>query len=139
MTRGALLVAAALAIAPAGCGSPRRDECRALTATINTTADRVDKAQASPLDPSGLKALADALDKSAAEADALKLTVPELQAHAKSYSSLTRDVAKTAREMAAAGEARDRPRADAAGDAMEKLAANEPKLLGEVNKICLGE
>jgi len=99
----------------------------------------VDKAQASALDPSGLKALADALDKSATEAEALKLTVPDLQKHAKAYAALNRDVAKTAREMAAAGEASDRAKAEAAGDAMEKIVANEPKLVGEVNKLCLAE
>lgn len=126
-------------VALAGCASPKRDECRALATMMNQTADRVDKAQASALDPSGLKALADALDKSATEAEALKLTVPDLQKHAKAYAALNRDVAKTAREMAAAGEASDRAKAEAAGDAMEKIVANEPKLVGEVNKLCLAE
>ncbi len=123
----------------AGCASAKREECRALSSMMNQTADRVDKAQASALDPSGLKALADALDKSATEADALKLTMPELQKHAKAYAALNRDVAKVAREMAAAGEAGDRAKAEAAGDAMEKAVANEPKLVAEVNKLCLSE
>ena len=135
-TSGVLLLGV---VALAGCASPKRDECRALSTMMNQTADRVDKAQASALDPSGLKALADALDKSATEAEALKLTVPDLQKHAKAYAALNRDVAKTAREMAAAGEASDRAKAEAAGDAMEKIVANEPKLVGEVNKLCLAE
>lgn len=135
--RGLLLAAAAIAIA--GCGSPKRDECRSLSVAINATADRVEKAQASPLDPSGLKALADALDKSAGEMDALKLSVPDLQKHAKAYSGLTRDIAKTAREMAVAGEANDQAKATAANDAMEKLAANEPKMIAELNKLCQAE
>lgn len=134
-----LLPLAALGIASLGCASPKRDECRALMGAVNTTADRVDKAQASTLDPSGLKALADGLEKSATEADALRLTIPDLQKHAKAYSALTRDIAKTARDMAAAGETHDRPRAEAAGDAMEKLAAQEPKLLRDLNGFCLGE
>lgn len=137
---GSLLVAVAVAVLfGAGCASAKREECRALSSMMNQTADRVDKAQASALDPSGLKALAEALDKSATEADALKLTMPELQKHAKAYAALNRDVAKVAREMAAAGEAGDRAKAEAAGEAMEKVVANEPKLVAEVNKLCLSE
>lgn len=134
-----LAAALALVLAAAGCSSPKRDECRALSTLINATADRVDEAQASPLDPSGLKALADVLEKSAAEADALKLGVPELAKHAKDYAALQRDVAKAAREMAAAGEASDQPRAEAAGQALEKLVANEPKLMADVNKLCASD
>ncbi len=136
-SRAAFLALAALLAA--GCASPKRDECRALSTMINTTADRIDKAQASPLDPSGLKALADALEKSAGEADALKLTVPDLSKQAKAYGQLTRDVAKTARDMAAAGEANDIEKAKEASVAMEKLVGGEPKLVAEVNKLCVGE
>lgn len=124
------------ALLAAGCASPRRDECRTLSTMINATADRVEKAQASPLDPSGLKALADVLDKSAGDADALKLTTPELQKQAKAYAALTRQVAQTARDMAAAGDAGDLPKAQAANLAMEKAIANEPLLLADVNKLC---
>lgn len=134
--RALVLVLGAIAALAIGCGSPRRDECRTLSTMINATADRVEKAQASPLDPSGLKALADALDKSAGESDALKLTVPELQKQAKAYAALTRQVAQTAREMAAGGEAGDITKAEAANQAMEKAIANEPALLAEVNKLC---
>ncbi|MFO0592634.1 MAG: hypothetical protein U0441_34135 [Polyangiaceae bacterium] len=124
------------AIVVAACGSAKRDECRSLSTLMNQGADKIDKAQATALDPSGLKALADTLDKTATEADALKLTVPELVTHRKSYAALLRDTSKTAREMAAAGEAGDRPKAEAAGDAMEKIVAAEPKLVADVNKAC---
>lgn len=130
-----LTAAAALALL-AGCGSPKRDECRSLQTLINTTADGIDKAQASPLDPSGLKALADVLEKSATDAEALKLTVPELAKHAKDYAALQRDVAKTARDMAVAGEAADQPAAESANKAMERLVPNEPKLVADLNKFC---
>ena len=135
----ALVLAASLSLALAACASAKRDECRTLSTMINATADRVDEAQASPLDPSGLKALADVLEKSATEADTLKLTVPELTKHAKDYAALQRDVAKTAREMAAAGEANDQGRAETAGQALEKLVAMEPKLVSEVNKLCAAD
>ena len=134
--RSAILALCALL---AGCGSAKRDECRSLTTAINVTADRIDKAQASALDPGGLKSLADVLDQSAGEVDALKLTVPDLSTQAKAYAALTRDVAKTAREMAAAGEANDVEKAKAAGLAMEKAIGSEPKLIADVNKMCLGE
>ena len=134
--RAAPVLLGLVAIVAAACGSAKRDECRSLSALMNQSADKIDKAQATALDPSGLKALADTLDKSATEADALKLTVPELQAHRKTYATLLRDTSKTAREMAVAGEAGDRPKAEAAGDAMEKIVAAEPKLVADVNKTC---
>lgn len=129
----------ALALLVAGCASPKRDECRAVSTMINATADRIDKAQASALDPSGLKALAEVLDKSAGEAEALKLSVPDLAKQAKAYATLTRDVAKSAREMAAAGEVGDVEKAKEASVGMEKLVGAEPKLVADVNKLCLGE
>lgn len=137
--RTTALALVAILAAISGCGSEKRDQCRALSTTMNQAADRIDKAQASALDPSGLKALADALDKSATETDALKITVPDLQKQQKSYAALLRDVSKTAREMASAGEAGDRAKAEAAGDAMEKIVGAEPKLVAEVNKLCAAD
>ncbi len=89
-----------------------------------------------PLDPSGLKALAEVLEKSATDAEALKLTVPELTKHAKDYAALQRDVAKTARDMAMAGETNDQPAAETANRSMEKLVPSEPKLIADLNKLC---
>jgi hypothetical protein len=111
----ALLLVAALS---AACSSPKREECRALTTLINASADRFDKGQASVLDPTGLKALAD------------------VQQQAKDYASLVRNVAKTARAMAAAAEGGDLEKAKAANTEMEKLVADEPKLIAAVNKVC---
>lgn len=136
--RSALGLAFIIATA-AGCASPKRDECRTVTTMMNATADRVDKAQSSPLDPSGLKALAEVLDKSAVQAEALRLTVPEVQKQAKAYAELTREVARTAREMATAGETGDRTKAEAANRTMEQAVAKEPQLVADVNKVCLGE
>lgn len=137
LTSAALALVAAVALTlVGGCASPRRDECRKLSAIINATTDRVDKAQASPLDPSGLKSLAEALEKTATEAEALKLTVPELNKQATDYGALMREVAKTARDMAAGGEAGDITRAEAANQEMVKAIAKEPPLIAEVNKLC---
>ena len=121
------------------CASPKRDECRAFVTVINTGADRIDKAQATTLDPTGLKSLAEGLDKSATETEALKVTVTDLQPHTKDYASLVRDVARTARAMAAAGETGDLEKAKAANAEMEKLVGNEPKVIAGVNKLCSGE
>jgi hypothetical protein len=134
LTNAALALIAA--VTTAACASPKRDECRAFVTVINTGADRVDKAQVSALDPTGLKALADGLEKSATEADALKPTVTDLQKQTKDYASLVRDVAKTARAMAAAGEGGDLEKAKAASTEMEKLVGNEPKVIADVNKLC---
>jgi hypothetical protein len=137
--RGLLALAlSVLLTAAAGCASPKRDECRAVTTMMNVTAERIEKAQATPLDPGGLKALAEALDKSAGAADALKLSVPDVQKQAKTYAAVMREVAQTARDMAAAGEALDKTKAETAGRAMEQAVAKEPPVVAETNKICLG-
>jgi hypothetical protein len=132
-------MAVGLALLLAGCSSQKREECRALSTLVNATADSIDKAKSSALDPSGLKSLADVLEKAATDTDALKLKVPETTKHAKDYAALLRDVANTCREMAAAGEAADQPKAEAAGQTMEKLVAGEPKLVAELNKFCSAE
>lgn len=126
-------------LALSACASPRREECRALGTLINAGADRIEKAQSSALDPTGLKALADVLEKSATDAEALKLTAEDVQKHAVSYATLVRGVAQTARAMAAAGEAGDLEKAKAANAAMEKLVGEEPKLIADVNKVCSKE
>lgn len=135
----AALLATALCTLSACGSSTKREECRSLTTVINAGADRVEKAQSTVLDPAGLKGLSDSLEKSATEAEALKLTTPELQQHAKDYAALVRDVAKTARAMAAASESLDIDKAKAASAEMEKLTGNEPKLVSAVNKVCTGE
>ncbi|MEZ4298030.1 MAG: hypothetical protein R3B70_23940 [Polyangiaceae bacterium] len=135
--RTALLLAATLALT--ACGSPRRDDCRTLGALLNNGADRIDKARATPLDPHGLKSLADILEQTATEADALKLQSEDLQKLSKDYASLLREVARNARDMATAGEAGDADKAKAESETMEKLIAAEPKLIAEVNKLCSAE
>lgn len=138
---GALTAAllAAAALAPAGCGSQKREECRSLTSLINAGAEGVEKVQASALDPAGLKSVATVLEKSAGDAEALKLTDAALQKQAKDYAALMRAVAKEAREMAAAAENGDLEKAKAANAAMEKLVGDEPRVIGEVNKVCTAE
>jgi soluble cytochrome b562 len=132
-----MLAAAALLIT--ACVSPKREECRSLTTLINTGADQVEKAQSTALDPAGLKTLAEALEKSATGAEALKLTDPELQKQAKEYAVLMREVAKTAQAMSAAASAGDLEKAKAASSEMEKHVGYEPKVIAAVNKVCAAE
>lgn len=137
LAKGVASFVAVLALS--ACGSLKREECRALSTLVNAGADGIEKAQASALDPNGLKALAAVLEKSATDAEALKLTTDDVQKHATSYASLVRGVAKTARDMAAAGEAGDLEKAKAANAAMEKLVGEEPKLIADMNKVCSKE
>lgn len=129
-------VCAAIAGLIAGCGNAAPTDCAALVGVVNKSAERIEETTATTTDPSGLKALADAVEKAGAEAEALKLGDPALRKQAKDYAAMTRDVAKVTREMAAAGEARDKTRADAAKEALEKAVAAEPLVLKEVNRIC---
>lgn len=137
LAKGVAAFVAVLALS--ACGSLKREECRALSTLVNAGADGIEKAQASALDPNGLKALAAVLEKSATDAEALKLTTDDVQKHAAGYAALVRGVAKTARDMAAAGEAGDLEKAKAANAAMEKLVGEEPKLIADLNKVCSKE
>lgn len=121
------------------CGSPRRDDCKTLSVAVNISTDRIEKAQATPLDPHGLKALADALEKSGSEVEALKLTTPDTQKLAKDYVALVRDTAKSARSMASFGEAGEIEKAKAESQNLEKLVGSEPKLVADINKFCASE
>ncbi|MBK8255328.1 MAG: hypothetical protein IPK82_22055 [Polyangiaceae bacterium] len=136
------IIAALLTLAAStliACGSPRRDDCKTLSTAVNVATDRIEKAQATPLDPHGLKALADALEKSGSEVEALKLTTPDTQKLAKDYVTLVRDTAKSARAMAASGEAGEIEKAKGESQNLEKLVGGEPKLVADINKFCAAE
>jgi hypothetical protein len=83
-----------------------------------------------------LKKMADAMDKVAADAAAVKLTIPELQKYSADYQNMAKEVAKAAREMAAAAEAKDPEKINTAQATMEKAVKQEDPLVDSINKFC---
>ena len=135
--RGAASVAA-LALAT-GCGSTKVAECNGLVQVVNAGVTSVDKQPKPTEDPTGvlgLRALADVMDKVAVDAAKVALTVPELKKLSADYQSMARDVGKSARDMAAAADAKDIPKVNAAWAALEKAYNREEPLVEELNKLC---
>jgi hypothetical protein len=132
LTVGACLLAA-------GCGQKKINECNAIIQVINTGVQNLEKGGKFSGDPSGvgeLKAMADAMDKVAADAAKVDLTIPELKKYSTDYQAMAKEVAKAARDMAAAAEAKDANKINAAQAAMEKAVKQEDPLVDSINKFC---
>jgi DNA repair ATPase RecN len=132
----ALLVAAA---ASGGCGQKKITECNAMVQVINSGMASIEKVPKNEADPSGvssLRALAEALDKVAADAGAVQITLPELKKMRDEYQRIAKDIAKGERELATAAQERDKTRRDAAEAALDAVVKEENPLVEQINKYC---
>ncbi|HEY4117425.1 MAG TPA: hypothetical protein VGM56_06195 [Byssovorax sp.] len=123
----------------AGCGQKKVTECNAMIRVINDGVNSLQKGTKSATDENGvadLKALADAMDKVAGDSAKVELTIPELKKYNTDYQAMAKDVAKTAREMAAAAEAKDVAKITTAQAAMDKAVKQEDPLVDGINKFC---
>lgn len=128
-----------LAAATAGCGQKKIAECNALVQVINAGVVSLEKAPKNESDPSGisdLRAMADAMDKVAADAGNVQLTVPELRKLRDDYHKMAKEIAKAERELAAAAEERNAARRSAAEGTLEAAVKQEDPLVDQINKYC---
>lgn len=133
------LLACALLVGAGGCGQKKINECNNLIQVINAGVQNLEKGTKAPGDESGvteLKAMADSMDKVATDASKVEITIPELKKYATDYQNMARDVAKAAREMAAAAQAKDMTKLNSAQAAMEKAVKQEDPLVDSINKYC---
>ncbi|WP_437680405.1 hypothetical protein [Sorangium sp. So ce131] len=138
-TLAAALVA--LGLGAGGCGQNKIAECNALIEVINKGVQSIDKGSKAGADQGGsseLKAMADAMDKVAADAAQVKLTTPELQKFSGEYQAMAKDVAKAARDLAAAADANDAEKTNTAQAAIEKAIKQEDPLVDNINQFCQG-
>ena len=136
---GGGLVSLATLLLGVGCDQKKVVECQSLIQVINAgvqTLEKQDKLESEPSGISALKAMADVLDKLAADAAKVQLTATELQGYAAGYQAMAREVSKSAREMAVAAEAKDELKLGAAQAAMEKAVKQEDPLVDNINKFC---
>jgi hypothetical protein len=134
-----LLVAAAGAVV--GCGPSKVAECNRLVEVVNTGVASLDQGMKATSDPTGvanLRSMAEAMEKAAADAEKVELTIAELKDYSKRYQTMARDVAKSARDMAAAVDAKDNAKMTAAQNAMENAVKTEDPLVESINKFCGG-
>jgi len=138
-----IVVASVLSIGAAllvtGCGQKKINECNALIQVINTGVQNLEKGNKIAGDATGvaeLKGMADAMDKVAGDAGKVELTIPELKKQRDDYQTMAKEVAKAARDMASAAEAKDANKINAAQAAMEKAVKQEDPLVDGINKFC---
>ncbi|MFT3769810.1 MAG: hypothetical protein QM820_30605 [Minicystis sp.] len=128
-----------LAIAASGCGQKKITECNALVQVINAGVVSLEKAPKNEADPSGisdLRAMAESMDKIAAEAASVQLTQPELKKLRDDYHKMAKEIAKAERELAAAAEERNNARRTAAEGTLESAVKQEDPLVDQINKYC---
>src|ERR1700710_1024456 len=109
---GIALTASAVGLGSVGCGRQRNTECAAFIAVINDGVKRLEQspteavAKAKPggedASVGGLKVMAETMEKVGADAAKLELTIPELKKFNADYQGMVKEVARAAREMAAA-------------------------------------
>src|SRR6185312_12451926 len=107
------LLLAVLLLPALGCGQKKINECNAVVQVINAGVVSLEKAPKNEGDPTGvsdLKSMADAMDKVAADAAAVQLTLPKLIRLRDDYHKMAKDIAKAERELAAAAQERDAAR-----------------------------
>jgi hypothetical protein len=121
-----------------GCGPVRKiKECGKVTGTIN---DGVTKAKAAvgsgPAGPAELRKIAEVYDGLAADMGKIEVTTPEVKKEADEYQTMAREVARAAREAAAATESRDKPKVVAARADFDKVRKQEEDVVGRINTVC---
>src|SRR5262245_55369972 len=95
------------------------------------------KARATPQPGDELRMLAAALEKTDEEASRVELTVPELQGARSEYLAMVRAVAKSARDIADAAEAKDVAGIAKGQAAMEEATRLEDAVVNRINRICV--
>ncbi|TKD00807.1 hypothetical protein [Polyangium fumosum] len=135
----AAIVGAALLVGATACGQKKVGECNQLIEVINKGVESLNKTPKGGTDPTGaneLKSMADAMDKVAADAAKVELTIPDLKKYSTEYQAMAKDVAKAARDMAAAAEAKDLAKINSAQAALDKAVKQEDPLVDSINKFC---
>lgn len=133
------LLTVALLLGAGACGQKKITECNNLIQVINAGVQNLEKGTKAAGDETGvaeLKSMADAMDKVADDAAKVDITIPELKKYETEYQTMARDVAKAAREMAAAAQSKDMAKLNAAQSAMEKAVKQEDPLVDSINKYC---
>lgn len=124
----------------AACGQSKISECNALIEVLNKGAANIDKGTkavaANPMATAEYKGLSDAASTVADEASKVELKIEELKKFSADYQGVMKEFAKTARDTAAAVEAKDTAKMTSAANAMEKVGKQEETLIADINKFC---
>ena len=126
-------------VAFTGCAQKRVAECNALIAVINSGVQGLEKAPKADNDPTGatgLKAMAERMDKVAAETASVPVTIVEVKKLSAEYQKMAKEIARAERELSAAAEARDAAKQATANQALDAAVKQEDPLIDSINKFC---
>ena len=132
-------LALCLLTAALGCGQKKITECNALVQVINAGVVSLEKAPKNDADRTGvsdLRTMADAMDKVAADAAGVALTLPELKKLRDEYQKMAKDIGKAERELAAAAQDHDLSHRAAAESALQAVVKQEDPIVDAINKYC---
>lgn len=139
MPRPSGFALAVLLVASSACGRSKVTQCNALVAAMNGGAQavsKIDNVSTDPKSAGAIRQIGEALEKAGQEVTKLELSVAELKGFRDQYVALSKDTAATARDMAAAAEAKDKDKITATSAALEKQVAAEQALVDNLNKFC---
>ncbi len=122
-----------------GCTQKKVQECESLVQVINGGVQSVDKAGKPSTEDGGiqdLQSMADSMDRVAADASKLPLTVPELKKFAGDYQTMAKGLASGARAIASVAQLKDAKKTAEAQTAMERSIKQEASLVDAINKFC---
>jgi Skp family chaperone for outer membrane proteins len=136
-----LCLLTAAAACSVGCGQKKITECNAMVQVINAGVVSLEKPAKNEADAgvgADLRAMADAMDKVAADAGSVQLTLPELKKLRDQYQKMAKDIAKAERELATIAQEHDTARRSAADSALDTAVKEEDPLVDQINKYCQG-
>jgi hypothetical protein len=111
-------------------------QCNALIEVINEGIRSLENSAGTSTGADDFRQMADVLDGVKAKVTNVRLTLGPLKEYAAAYRKMTSEVAKSAREMAAAADAMDMAKLTSAKAALNKAVAMEDPLVDEINRFC---
>jgi hypothetical protein len=131
--RLAAVLGAALSLL--GCDSKTR-QCNRLIGVINKEQEPLKKEPPKLDDPGSLRTFGDTLDGVAKQVSTVELKDEELGGFRDNYAKMAKDLAKVARDMANAVEAKDVAKQSESGKTMSTFEGRENELVGGLNGYC---
>jgi hypothetical protein len=113
-------------------------QCNRLISVINKEQEPLKKSPPKLDEPASLRSFADTLDAVGKQVAAVELADEELLEYRDSYGKMAKDLAKVARDMANAVEAKDVSKQSEAGKTMSTFEGRENDLVGGLNGYCQG-
>jgi hypothetical protein len=119
-------------------GGSKIEQCNALIEVINAGVNALGAKSKSGNPTDDLRQMAGTMDKVAEQASKVRVSLPDLAQFKAEYRGMATDVAKHARAMADAADAKDIPTMQRAQAALDRAVKREDPLVDAINQYCQG-